>query len=163
MDEDRLTPERLAAANIHPETWLATDYLNHFNEAIMLIEMVPAMPDCAAEVLEWEPKTYAQHFEDTNFQEKELAIEAYQAADPMVRASFEAVLDEFNACLAALQTMLRESDPANPEVQLLLSSALEETLKPAVSKTSGIIHGGAAPDSATLGDGAQADIDLLFG
>jgi hypothetical protein len=28
---------RLRAANINPRTGLATDYLNHFNEAIMLL------------------------------------------------------------------------------------------------------------------------------
>ena len=31
---------RLADANINPVTGLATDYLNHFNEAIMLLEML---------------------------------------------------------------------------------------------------------------------------
>ena len=35
---------RLRAANINPRTGLATDYLNHFNEAIMLLEMIPDMP-----------------------------------------------------------------------------------------------------------------------
>jgi len=30
----------LLAANINPRTGLATDYLNHFNEAIMLLEMI---------------------------------------------------------------------------------------------------------------------------
>ncbi|MEO8318885.1 MAG: hypothetical protein ABI561_11235, partial [Bradyrhizobium sp.] len=38
---------QLKAANINPRTGLATDYLNHFNEAIMLLEMVPDMPECA--------------------------------------------------------------------------------------------------------------------
>jgi hypothetical protein len=33
-----LSPERLAKANISPVTGLATDYLNHFNEAIMLLD-----------------------------------------------------------------------------------------------------------------------------
>lgn len=39
--------ERLRVANINPRTGLATDYLNHFNEAVMLLEMVPDMPECA--------------------------------------------------------------------------------------------------------------------
>jgi len=37
----------LRAANINPPTGLATDYLNHFSEAVMLLEMVPVMPECA--------------------------------------------------------------------------------------------------------------------
>ena len=31
-----LDPARLAAANINPKTGLASDYLNHFSEAIMI-------------------------------------------------------------------------------------------------------------------------------
>ena len=37
----------LLAANVNPATGLATDYLNLFNEAIMLFEMGLDMPDMA--------------------------------------------------------------------------------------------------------------------
>jgi hypothetical protein len=47
--------ERLRVANINPRTGLATDYLNHFNEAVMLLEMVPDMPECAEDFLTWSP------------------------------------------------------------------------------------------------------------
>ena len=36
IDEARAA--KLRAANINPRTGLATDYLNHFNEAIMLLQ-----------------------------------------------------------------------------------------------------------------------------
>ena len=32
--------------NIDPQTLLATDYLNHFNEIVMLLELIPDMPEC---------------------------------------------------------------------------------------------------------------------
>src|ERR1700674_1283065 len=32
--------------HINPATGLCSDYLNHFNEAIMVLEMLPAVPDC---------------------------------------------------------------------------------------------------------------------
>ena len=35
---------RLADANINPATGLATDYLNHFNEAIILLDMLSKPP-----------------------------------------------------------------------------------------------------------------------
>ena len=53
---------RLRAANINPRTGLATDYLNHFNEAIMLLEMIPDMPECFEDFLGWQPLSYAEHF-----------------------------------------------------------------------------------------------------
>ena len=43
--------ERLQGTNINTSKLLATDYLNHFNEVIMLIEMVPDMPDIIEDVL----------------------------------------------------------------------------------------------------------------
>ena len=50
---ERPTAAELTAANINPRTGLATDYLNHFNEAIMLLDMIPDMPECAEDFLTW--------------------------------------------------------------------------------------------------------------
>src|SRR6201982_3555780 len=80
--------ERLRVANINPRTGLATDYLNHFNEAIMLLEMVPDMPECSEDFLAWYPLSYAEHFTLSNFRARDLAIEAYELADERIRAEF---------------------------------------------------------------------------
>src|SRR6266581_939592 len=83
--------DRLRAANINPHTGLATDYLNHFNEAIMLLEMIPDMPECAEDFLGWHPLSYAEHFTASNFKARDLAIEAYESADAKVRTEFDAL------------------------------------------------------------------------
>ena len=57
-----LDPARLAAANINPKTGLASDYLNHFNEAIMLLDLLPTTPECIVELIGWEPLSYEEHF-----------------------------------------------------------------------------------------------------
>src|SRR3982074_3445443 len=72
---------KLRAANINPRTGLATDYLNHFNEAIMLLEMIPDIPECSEDFLAWYPLSYAEHFTLSNFRARDLAIEAYESAD----------------------------------------------------------------------------------
>src|ERR1700684_1593206 len=79
----------LRAANINPRTGLATDYLNHFNEAVMLLEMIPDMPGCAEDFLGWRPLTYREHFMASHFKARELAIEAYDSADAIIRAQFD--------------------------------------------------------------------------
>ncbi|MCX7320295.1 MAG: hypothetical protein NT113_12670, partial [Hyphomicrobiales bacterium] len=84
--------ELLAAANINPRTGLATDYLNHFNEAIMLLELIPDMPDCYELFLEWQPLSYAEHFIKSNFKGRDLAIAAYEAAPATVRTDFDATV-----------------------------------------------------------------------
>ena len=58
----------LRAANINPRTGLATDYLNHFNEAIMLLEMIPDMPECAEDFLTWTPAVLRRAFLGFQFQ-----------------------------------------------------------------------------------------------
>src|ERR1700681_4409064 len=78
----------LQAANINPRTGLATDYLNHFNEAVMLLEMIPDMPECAEDFLGWRPLTYREHFMASHFEARDLAIEAYDCADAGVRIEF---------------------------------------------------------------------------
>ncbi len=44
---------RLEGTNINPNTFLATDYLNHFNEMVMFLEMIPDMPDMLEEAKAW--------------------------------------------------------------------------------------------------------------
>ena len=58
----------LRAANINPRTGLATDYLNHFNEAIMLLEMIPDMPECAEDFLDLESAVLRRAFLGFQFQ-----------------------------------------------------------------------------------------------
>ena len=61
---------RLADANINPATGLATDYLNHFNEAVMLLEMLSSCPECLADFLDWQPKSYREHFLGSRFKDR---------------------------------------------------------------------------------------------
>src|SRR3546814_2388545 len=89
-DEPRVEPRQggftgtyrllVRGKNINQNTLLATDYLNHFNEIIMLLEMVPSMPECYRDAVEWRPKSYAQHFRDSCFSDAELAILASENA-----------------------------------------------------------------------------------
>lgn len=103
-----LSPARLAAANICPETGLATDYLNHFNEVAMLVEMLPDMPEMAEEVLAWRPRSYPDHFHVTGFRDKDLAVAAFEAADPGVRARFARACAKTEAAIADVQARLAE-------------------------------------------------------
>ena len=65
---------RLVEANINPATGLASDYLNHFNEAIMLLEMLSSCPDCRGDFLSWQPRSYREHFQASRFKGRLLAI-----------------------------------------------------------------------------------------
>jgi len=101
--------DQLRAANINPRTGLATDYLNHFNEAIMLLKMIPDMPECAEDFLTWSPLSYAEHFWASNFKARDLAIEAYELADPKIRTEFDNIANTMTSILTAVGTAMREA------------------------------------------------------
>src|SRR4029078_9887678 len=120
--------ERLRLANINPRTGLATDYLNHFNEAVMLLEMVPDMPQCAEDFLTWSPLSYVEHFTASNFMARDLAIEAYEKANPSVRAQFDHMTDSMTSILTAVGAAMRGVE--NDATRIRLAEQAASWVKP---------------------------------
>jgi hypothetical protein len=168
QSEDVPRPEALSAARltgsaVNPRTLLATDYLNHFNEAIMLLEMAPSMEECIEDLQNWRPKAYEAHFRDSGFKDRLLCIEAYAYVDPAVKARFRAVIGRLGreileACagLAQAQTHSRLAPHC---------AAAIERLHPLIDMASGIINGASdmqAIDEAEHIDATQSAIAALF-
>jgi hypothetical protein len=128
----------LLAANINPITGLATDYLNHFNEAIMLLEMIPDMPDCAEDFLGWQPLSYHDHFTASNFKARELAISAYDAADPAVRDEFDNLTATMTSILLAVGAAMREVQ--QDRTRATLAEQATGWVKPLVALAGGVIN-----------------------
>ncbi len=146
----RARAEELLAANINPRTGLATDYLNHFNEAIMLLEMIPDMPDCAEDFLGWRPLTYSEHFRAANFKARELAISAYEAADPVIRGEFDSITCTMTSILTAVGDAMRQVQ--QDKSRALLAEQATGWVKPLVTLAGGIING----------SGHEADVDKIM-
>lgn len=133
-----LTPERLRAANIHPETRLATDYLNHFNEVIMLLELVPSMPDCIEDVLAWQPATYEEHFSRSHYRDKELVLEAFAHAPVGVRRRFLAVVEEMDRVMVDTIAQLAQQG-ATPVAGYIAEEAADR-MKHLVARAAGLMN-----------------------
>src|ERR1700736_2741500 len=140
---------QLRAANINPRTGLATDYLNHFNEAIMLLEMVPDMPECAEDFLGWQPLSYRDHFTASNFRARDLAIEAYESADERIRAEFDKITSAMTSILAAVGAAMREAQ--QDKTRARLAEQATGWVNPLVMLAAGIINGS-----------AEADVDYIM-
>ena len=138
----------LRAANINPRTGLATDYLNHFNEAIMLLEMVPDMPECAEDFLTWTPLSYAEHFWASNFKARDLAIEAYELAEPRIRTEFDNITATMTSILTAVGTAMREA--RQDTTRATLAEQATGWVKPLVALAGGIINGATEADVETI-------------
>lgn len=143
--------------NINEKTLLATDYLNHFNEIIMLLEMVPSMPDCLEDVQEWAPKSYPQHFRDSGFSDKDLAILAYENAPERFRQPFDAVVARMDRLIADGVAAITKSVAESNEVLTGQKvTDLTEELRNLIDRASAIIHG-----DETFAD--QSEIDSIIG
>jgi hypothetical protein len=136
--------DQLRAANINPRTGLATDYLNHFNEAVMLLEMVPDMPECAEDFLAWQPLSYAEHFTASNFKARDLAIEAYNTTDVRIRIEFDNLTSAITSILNAVGVAMREA--TQDKTRARLAEQATGWVKPLVTQAGGIINGGSAAD-----------------
>ena len=142
--DEKARAARLRAANINPRTGLATDYLNHFNEAIMLLEMIPDMPECAEDFLGWRPLSYREHFTASNFKARDLAISAYDSADAGIRTEFDKLTGAMTSILTAVGTAMSEA--RQDKTRATLAEQATGWVKPLVMLTAGIINGASEAD-----------------
>ncbi len=84
----------MKAANVNPKTRLATDYLNIFNEYIMLAQMVG---DGSLEheiLLEWQSVDYLSHFHHSGFMGAEIVEQSYLSLSHLKKEIFTQAVDD---------------------------------------------------------------------
>ncbi len=167
--------QRLAGTNINEHTFLATDYLNHFNEIEMLIEMLPSMPECFEDICMWQPKSYECHFSDSGFKDRDLAILAYQQAPVRVKKRFDEVITALDRCIIdAIETLKETYEMGVPEHLDGLSENLSTELRRHIDQASAIINGhnetgttsempGGSVNLRDSIESTQAAVEALFG
>src|SRR5258707_879724 len=74
------------------DSGLASEYLNHFNEIIMMLELLPEMPELLPSILAWRPQTYRDFFAAADSGRNSKVLHSYDTMDPIVRRAFEAVV-----------------------------------------------------------------------
>lgn len=152
-------PARLAAANINPATLLATDYLNRFNEPVMLLELLATAPDCLEDLLAWRPATYREHFAASRQVHRELIICAYEAADPAARRRLDEIADTMTAILLAARETLQREPQAVAAVTARRAAA---RLKPLVARAAAVIAGRETGAKRLRTGAVQAAVDALM-
>ena len=158
--------QTLRAANINPDTFLATDYLNHFNEVLMLIEMLPSMPDCAEDVFTWQPMSYLDYFEQSTFKEKALAIELYDEVPSELKDHFEDLVGKIDEKVFRLIERISDlnGDLSGGSYDSLAFSASTE-VRPLIDQASALVNASAGATDWMLAidhPTAQDEVDRLF-
>jgi len=157
----------IPGTNINESTLLASDYLNHFHELVMLLEALSSEPDgFADDLLSWRPLTYEEHFTQSGFRDKNLAIAAYRRAPPRVRARFdEAVARLHGEALTVVATVGTALDNGQGLDKACVDAAAR--LRILIDEANAIANGeipaerGDSEDQSEVS--SQAAIDALFG
>jgi hypothetical protein len=154
--------------NINEATLLASDYLNHFHELVMLLEAVPTEAQVFTEdLLAWRPLTYEEHFSESGFRDKNLAVAAYRRAPPKIRARFdEAVARLHGEAVTLIGEVAAELKSKNKRGLRERCVEAVQRLRILIDEANAIANGETGQnrgDSAANGDvGGQAAIDALF-
>lgn len=148
---------RLSDANINPATGLATDYLNRFSEAVMLLDMLSICPEFRADFLAWEPMSYREHFRASHFKTRDLAIAAYDTADPNLRNNLDTLAVTMTIVLEATRAAM-DAD-RHPETVAALAENAIGWLKPLIARAGAVING---ETDVTDAPSPQAVVDQLM-
>jgi hypothetical protein len=148
---------QLAAANINPATGLATDYLNHFNEPIMILELVPA---CIDDLMEWRVKSYREHFLATHQKHRDLVLAAYEFANAHAKHALDELTETMDSILTATRDALRLD--LSPAVATALAQEAGAQLKPLVARAGAVINGLTGTREGALPSAPQAAVDALM-
>ncbi|MFQ5533385.1 MAG: hypothetical protein ACE5EM_00990 [Sphingomonadales bacterium] len=156
VDKFRKFQRLVEGTNISRDTLLATDYLNHFNEIVMLLEMVPDVPELLDEAKEWRPMGYERHFSQSSFPDKELAIAAYAHVPSDYRVELENLIEQMDRlveeAISSLEATSGDSDYSG--MQRVCTTACE-SLRDLIARVGAVIRG---PSQAV----EQSEVDELF-
>ena len=143
---------------INPATGLSTDYLNHFTEAVMLMELAAGMPECLRDLDAWQPKTYAEHFATSGFSNRGDILAAYQVAHPSTRSALDRTAGLLNALVVRDRKLVRRH-VGTPKIEPVARRAATR-IRALIARAAAVING--TPIDAFDRDGPQAAIDAMF-
>ena len=148
--------EKIVGTNIDPRSFLSTDYFNHFSTVIMLLGMLPDMPEMLDEIDAWEFITYKQHFQASGLDFAPLAIELYDHIPAKTREQFERKAEELRTFIEVsrigLRSLLERGDKDRFNDMCMRVS---REMQGMVDAGGAIVHG----SEASLD---QSNIDKLF-
>ncbi len=141
---------------INPLTWLATDFLNQYNEIAMMLENIDAWPEGLLELKAWQPLDYEAHFAKSGLADSGLVITAYHHAPFAPRARFQRLVTETNRILEkALTALLHDFDGGDWQPLLAPAQALAMEIRQQVDQLRLLIN----VENTNI---AQDGIDSMF-
>ena len=152
----------IPGTNINESTLLASDYLNHFHELVMLLEAIQSDPaGFSQDLLSWRPLTYEEHFAESGFRDKNLAIAAYRRAPPKIRARFDEAVARLHGEAVTLVGEVGAELKNRSKVLSKTCDKAAQRLRALIDEANAIANGETLSDQSE--SESQAAIDALFG
>jgi len=156
MERIDLIRQQIIGTTIDPESLLSTDYFNHFNEPIMVLGMLPDMPEMLDEVDGWQFCTYCEHFNGSGLPFAGLAVEAYELAPSQIRQRFDKIAVQISMLIVETRVRLRFAlEDGNLDKFREVAELHAMELQGMVDDGGAIVHGNAKSSD-------QCAIDDLF-
>jgi len=135
---------------VNPNSGMANDYLNHFNEILLLVENLPALlPEMVDDILEWEPIGYEDYFQNSVLPGKDHVLEVYAALDEEFRQDFENMVHLMNSIVLRSITVIADNrkpdGTLDPEDLGLVCGELAADMRTVLDRTADLINHGYAP------------------
>lgn len=151
-----------AAALVNPASGLANDYLNLFNEVVMLIEQLPNMAELMSDLQVWKPISYNDYFQNSPLPGKESALDAYRSLDAKFRRDFEEIVAELDriatGAVASLRRHHRVKGDSDPEGLAAACERFGSALRDVLQRATNLVnYGSSKPEES-----AQTRADRLL-
>lgn len=140
---------------------LSTDFLNHYSEALMLIEMAVTDEELVADLHSWQSIGYREHFRASPLRCAASALAAYERVAPARLRAFEEVCLSMTRLVRTVTALLAEA-PQPKELPMIVAVA-SDALRRQIGRATQFINANGAVDIANVEDAAlQAQIDALL-
>ena len=140
---------------------LSTDFLNHYSEALMLIEMAGADESLVADLESWQSTNYREHFRASPLRCAASALAAYDRVDPARARAFEDVCLSMTRLVRTVTALLAET-PQSKELPMIVTVA-SDALRRQIGRAAQFINANGSIDIGAIEDAAlQAQIDALL-
>lgn len=140
LASDKHLYQTLVDNNVNLVSGLATNYLNHYIEILLLLEILPDMPECFEDALRWKPMTYKAHVMQSGLPNNDIVLRAYAIVDEERRNKLAMVAEEANALLEILMARAGAAIDKNDSSALKeVAAEAKEMLSPLIQRMTGLI------------------------
>ncbi len=132
---------------VNPASGIANDYLNQYNEILLLVENMPILlPDMIDDLLSWKPKTYKDYFDSSPLPGSQSAIYIYQALTSAFREKFESHIEGINTfantAISVIGIQRDQSEELFPQYIEEFCEQISKTLRTEIEKANDIVNHG---------------------